>query len=279
MKDIICLASFPKSGVTYLSFMLFYACGGDASRLDELEERYIIDIEAHPEANFAPDAQPHFIKSHYGYGPDTPFRDRTAKAILLVRHPIDVMMSVWNYVLLVAGAPPGRKNPAIDDPEFRTFAFDWVTSGGGSGFRKFGSWLNHVMSWQAQTDIEILPVRYEDLLDRPRAELERVLAFIDYPADEARIALALEKSSMKAMAEKEERDGQAGRSSVLHRSDIKAGFANGYRFINSASRNSFHTRLTPDEQIVAREIFGPALARYYAAETFGAENSGQREVK
>ncbi len=270
MKDIVCLAAFPKSGVTYLSFMLFYACGVAGRPVDLLEERYVIDIDVYPEAAFAPDADPRLIKSHYRYFDAMPFCDRIAKAILLVRHPIDVMMSAWNFVMLMSGAAPGRKNPAMDDPEFRTFAFNWITSGGGAVFPEYGSWSEHVASWSTQADIETLPVRYEDLVDQPRAELERILTFLGVPIIDDRVAEALERSSMKAMAEHEEKEAREGRSGVLHRPEIEPGFANGYRFINAASRNSFAARLTEDEQIVALATFEDGLSRYYPRDLAGA---------
>ena len=270
MKDIVCLAAFPKSGVTYLSFMLFYACGGPVRPVELLEERYVIDIDRHPDAPFAPDATPRLIKSHYSYSGAMPFRDRIAKAVLLVRHPIDVMMSAWNFAMLMSGAPPGRKNPAVDDPEFRTFAFNWITSGGGSVFPEYGSWREHVASWSTQTDIETLPIRYEDLVDQPRAELERILTFLGVSVVEDRVVEALERSSMKAMAEHEEKEAREGRAGVLHRPEIDPGFANGYRFINAASRNSFTARLTEDEQVVALATFADGLSRYYPNELTGA---------
>lgn len=269
-KDLFSLSAFPKSGVTYLSFMLFHALGTEDRPIEQLEQRYVIDIHAYPEAEFAEDAKPRLIKSHYSYARSMPFADRIAKAVLLVRHPIDVMMSAWNFALLTSGAAPGRKNPAMDDPEFRTFAFNWITSGGGSMFAEFGSWRDHIESWNTQTDIEILAVRYEDMLDRPRAELERVLSFLGLQVPEHRILGAVERSSMKVMAEREDKEMREGRAGVFHRPEVEAGFANGYRFINAASRRSFSTRLTEEEQVVALAMFEDGLSRYYPTDLAGA---------
>src|SRR5580704_13818757 len=50
VQSLVSLSAFPKSGVTYLSFLLFHGLFPDSADVHDLERKYIIDIHAHPRA-------------------------------------------------------------------------------------------------------------------------------------------------------------------------------------------------------------------------------------
>ena len=53
MRDLFSLSAFPKSGVTYLSFLMFHSLFPDSCNIRDLESKYVIDIHGNPQAAFA----------------------------------------------------------------------------------------------------------------------------------------------------------------------------------------------------------------------------------
>lgn len=262
MKDVFSLSAFPKSGVTYLSFLMFHSLFSDDCDIRDLESRYIIDIHGFPQANFADLRAPHIIKSHFRYSPHLPFVERTAKAVYLLRHPIDVMMSAWDFKALL-GAPVNIESQQM---AFRAYVRRWVETGG-TDFPEFiGSWVNHVRSWLGQTNIPVHLVTYRNLVDRPHEELAAILNFLGIDVSEAQRHRAIERSSMKAMAAFEEKEVDSGKDGVFFRKGLTIGHDQGHRFVNKGYRDSYQTVLTDEERKIADQTFAEGLALLRRAE-------------
>ncbi len=257
MQSLVSLSAFPKSGVTYLSFLLFYSLFPDSCDIHEIERKYVLDIHAYPNAQFAAPEGPGLIKSHFPYAPAQPTVRVTKRAIYLIRHPLDVMASAFDFDTLTSG---GER--AAYDAAFRSYARRWVESGG-DAFPWCGTWIHHVRSWLTQSAIPVQLVRYEDLVDQPEAELASVLAFLGFQVPEARRAFAIEKSSMKAMAAIEEDEVSSRRDGIFFRDSLAKGYARGHRFINKGYRDSYHRLLTDAERAIADRTFGQELQRFY----------------
>jgi len=259
-RDLISLSAFPKSGVTYLNFLLFHSLYGDDADLHALERSYVIDIHAHPDARFAEPGAPRLVKSHFPYDPGLPPVARTAKAVYLIRDPIDVMMSAWDYRHFISadGAPPG--DPTVH-PAFRPFVRDWLETGGG-GCAGAGTWVEHVRSWLGQRTVPVHRVTYRDLVDHPRRELAAILAFLDLEIPAEKQALAVERSSMPSMAALEAKELRAGRDGVFFHPELAAGYGRGRRFVNKGYRDCYRTVLTEAERAMADRVFGPVLREY-----------------
>lgn len=259
MQNLVSLSAFPKSGVTYLSFLLFYSLFPDNCDVHEIERKYVIDIHAYPNAQFADPSGPRLIKSHLPYVPALPLIRSTNRAIYLIRNPLDVMASAWDFDALTSGDERATQTAA-----FRAYARRWVESGG-DAFPGCGTWMQHVRSWLTQAAIPVHLVRYEDLVDRPEAELASILTFLGFQIPEARSSFAIEKSSMKAMAALEEKEVGARRDGIFFRDSLAKGYALGRRFINKGYRDSYRLLLTDEERTVADRTFGSELKRYYGA--------------
>jgi hypothetical protein len=262
MRDLFSLSAFPKSGVTYLGFLMFHCLFGEEADIHDLEKRYVIDVHAWPALPFAVPGAPRIVKSHFPYGPDRPCVGRTAKAVYLIRHPVDVMMSAWDYRrFLDPGC--GEADGAAEGPAFRSFVADWLRTGG-AGFDVAGTWLHHVRSWLGQREIPVHLVTYADLVDHPRRELAAILAFLDLPVPAARQAAAIERSAMTAMAALEAAEVRDRRTGVFYRPELARGYEHGRRFINKGHRDCYRTMLTDEEREQADRRFGAELAACFA---------------
>jgi Sulfotransferase domain len=261
LQGITSLSAFPKSGVTYLSFLLFHSIFPEEHNIHDLERKYILDIHAYPNATFGEPQAPRLIKSHFPCNPNIPSVRLTSKVIYLMRHPIDVMMSAWDYQHLINGGG----TPDTQSPAFRAYVCSWLSSGG-LGFPQFGSWTQHVRSWLGQSNIPLHLVTYENLVDNPERELQSIFDFIGIHIPAERQRTAIERSSMKAMAAFESRELEQRVNGIFFRSNLAAGYERGYRFINKGYRNSYEFVLKADERALADRVFGKEIASYFGAQ-------------
>ena len=255
MQGIISLCAFPKSGVTYLSFLVFHALFSDDCDIHDLERKYVIDIHAYPNATFGDSRAPRVIKSHFPYHPAIPAVRLTSKAIYLIRHPIDVMMSAWDFGHLIKGGVRETQSPA-----FRGFVRQWLETGGSYG--QFGPWTQHVRSWLGQSTVPVHLVTYASLVDNPERELKSILDFLDIEVSAERQRIAIERSSMKSMAALESQEVEKRIDGIFFRNSLAAGYGQGHRFVNKGYRNSSETMLTPQERAFVDKAFGAEIARY-----------------
>jgi Sulfotransferase domain len=257
LHSVVSLSAFPKSGVTYLSFLLFHSLFSDDCNIHDLERKYIIDIHAYPQARFANLQGPRIIKSHFPYHPSLPPVQLAAKAIYLIRHPIDVMMSAWDFNHLISGAALDTQTSA-----FRAYVRHWVETGG-IMHPEFGSWVDHVRSWLGQSKIPVLLVKYENLVDAPARELASILKFIGIEVPSERQGIAIERSSMKSMSALEAQEIEQKINGVFFQNALSAGYASGHRFINKSYRNSYMSVLTMEERQIADKTFGAEISRFF----------------
>lgn len=264
MRDLISLSAFPKSGVTYLGFLMFHCLFGDAAEIGNLERKYVIDIHAWPALRFAMPEGPRIVKSHFPFGPDRPGVGRTAKAVYLIRHPVDVMMSAWDYrrFLNPAATPGDDEGGPADGPAFRRFVHRWLTTGGAE-FEVAGPWRQHVRSWLDQREIPVHLVTYTDLVDHPGRELAAILRFLDLPVPAERQAMAVERSGMAAMAALEAEEVRNRRTGVFYRPELACSYEGGRRFINKGHRDCYATLLTDEERALADRTFGAEMSAYF----------------
>ena len=258
MQAVTSLSAFPKSGVTYLSFLLFHSLFSDNCDIRDLERKYILDVHEHPNANFADPRGPRLIKSHFQYNPAIPAVRVSSKAIYLIRHPIDVMMSAWDFEHLIKG---GARD--TESATFRAYVRRWLVTGGNT-IGPFGTWVQHVRSWLRQPNIPVHIVKYEDLVDSPQRELKSILDFLGLQISAERQRMAIECSSMKSMAALKSEEVKGRVEGIFFRSSLSVGYEQGHRFINKGYRNSYETLLTAEERAIADKTFGVEIDRFFA---------------
>ena len=251
-RDVVTLAAFPKSGVTYLSSLLFYSFfpehGGNFSNV---EREFVIDVHTYPYDDARTAFGNRYVKSHFSFGENPTLDRQTCKSIYLIRHPIDVMNSAFDFNRLL-------------DPDqgaiYSEFVDKWIATGGG-GFEFAGNWEGHVRSWLGQSEIPTILVRYPDLVDHPREQLSDVFKFLEVAPEQTNIEFAIENSSMAAMRAREEAEFASKTEGVFYNETVSKGMSQGARFINKGYRNSI-AKLNDRQKVAADERFGPLIRQY-----------------
>lgn len=183
------LVSYPKSGNTWVRFLLASLLSADGSvDLLEMEERVPMIYHC-TNAVLCQKLRPRVIGSHECFDP------RYGRVIYIVRDPRDTVISSYHHHLKARDIPEGY---AMD-----LFVPRWLSAALTVG--NVGTWREHVLSWTATRgdDPGFLLIRYEDLKRDSRSELDRVTRFLGVGASPQKLACAVEGSSPERMRELE----------------------------------------------------------------------------
>jgi Sulfotransferase domain len=228
------VGSYPRSGSTWLRFMLLEILAGQASGFSNTNEM-IPDVGKHPSAAPVLPAGGRLIKTH------EPFRPEYKKAIYLARDPRDVALSEFAY----------QKALGLAGSDFDTYLEQFLQG----QVNPFGSWSNHAISWMDAADSgrsDVLLVCFEELKRNSEQELTRIVEFLDVPVDAAKIRAAVANNSMDRMRQKEKADPQ--------RASAKG------KFIRSGSAGGWRGVFTEEQAQLVQQYTGNILARLgYAA--------------
>jgi len=139
--------------------------------------------------------------------------DVSKGAIYIVRDPRDVAVSYAHHSASDIEA-------IIDGLADPNETIDQSTTALVSKFSQpLGHWSEHVTSWLDQTEIPVLLVRYEDMLQDATRELMRVAEFLDLPkaGDEEACARAAAASSFENLRAQEEKKDFVERATLATR--------------------------------------------------------------
>jgi len=184
--DDIYIVEFPKSGITWLQFIIGNIELKLAGIYDEYvtyynHHKYIPDIHNIRNSHIRRFLKRTFIKSHSEYNPYYYF------VIYLIRNPIDVMVSYYNFLLYHG----------------YNLSFEVFIKNKNFGIK---AWKRHVLSWwyrkvKAQ---RIHFIKYENLLKNPVYEISELYKNLGVNIDENIIKNAVEKSKLEIMKQSEE---------------------------------------------------------------------------
>lgn len=142
-----------------------------------------------------------FVKSHLVYSERHPLADEPARAILLVRHPKDVLLSSLKFEQM-------RGKEGVGDPT--PFVSEFIDRGGVQLYaqRGYGTWANHWRSWMqvAPTQMPVLLVNYKTLLADPHFTFAQVLNFLGFAPRAGRVDFAVEAASFENLKALEQSD-------------------------------------------------------------------------
>jgi hypothetical protein len=205
--DVVWLTSYPKSGNTWVRFLLTNLIHGPFE-----DSRTIFEVTPVLERGIDPaslvEDRVNLIKTHRLFSPGIDYMEHAVGAIYVVRDPFDVMLSNLNYYFVETGAAIGK-----DSAEIRRimngYVVDYLRRGGFEGWSRagFGAWAEHARSWvHNESSLPVKLVRYEDLQTDTVSALRDICGFLALDATDARLEQAVERSSFQRMREIEERE-------------------------------------------------------------------------
>ena len=228
MGKIIWIASFPKSGNTWMrAFLANYVLDrrqpypidelglfslsdtrprffqeASEQRVEQLSQADTLTLRWKCQELIAEfKNHDHFVKTHSRYGTHNShslINDCVSKgAIYLVRNPLDLVISYAAHL----GISIDEAIDAIDgSPNFTVEADSNVVT-------VLGSWSEHADSWLTNKSIPRILVRYEDLVEDPTKEFNKVLTTLGMEIDHDQFNNAIRFSSFSELAKQESISG------------------------------------------------------------------------
>ncbi len=231
-KNIVWLASYPKSGNTWCRVFLAnflnnnngpidinhleignifssrniieYQTGYDTSELtadecDELRSFAFEKLSSDTESNL-------FVKTHDAYlplsngNPMFPL-DSTKAVIYFIRNPFDLSLSFANHL-----------SQSIEKTVEKMCDEQFVLAASVKRFnpqirQKLLSWSGHIKSWTSPKPFPLLVVKYENLHNNPFHEFLKILTFLKIEYTEEKIRKAIENSSFEVLQKMEKENG------------------------------------------------------------------------
>ncbi len=210
------LASYPKSGNTWLRFLLHAALVGPVQSSAELSRKFP-DLHKPDLENATPtrygsalyDGPLLFGKTHFLPGPKIPGWDRAAGAISIVRNPRDILKSALHHRRITARGQQFTN---------ASYAQAFIQHGGDPAWGQlgFGSIADHTQAWQ-NCGLPLLTIRYEDLKKDTVGVLSHIIAFLklENPPEKTVLEEAAKGASLEAMRALEIREKEQGNDSVF----------------------------------------------------------------
>lgn len=271
MKSIIWLASYPKSGNTWLRVFLSnyihnrdqpvpinqvhkFGIGDAIARTYRIVSKGAFD-PAIPQHSIqwrdavlrgivSNKADVNFVKTHNENG--TAFgtrlipRQYTRSAIYILRNPMDMVVSYASHY--------GQTLDQAIESAGRT---DNVLVGRGENAYQFlGNWSNHVLGWSKARDFPVLTLRYEDMLADAQSSFTKIVKHIGLPLDQARLERSIRFSSFDELRQQEDDKG------FIENSE------NQDRFFRSGSSGQWETALNADQIARMRKTHGVVMKRF-----------------
>lgn len=209
-EDVV-LASFPRSGSTYLRRILA-ECLEPSARAELAEPMTFAQVDARMPEWGTPHlrparagAPPRFVKTHRPYTPLL----RRQRAVLLVRDPLDALASYHHLWSARKEAEPMERSAFLRDSRL--------------GLPR---WIRHTRSWQPRA---ALVLRYAALRAEPEETARAVLRIAGLRVDDERIRRAVALSSAEQVRRVQEASGLEGfREDFVFAADRRAGSGTAY---------------------------------------------------
>lgn len=256
MGAIIWLASYPKSGNTWLRAFLFNLmrnppqpasineldsfCIGESAGawyahraghpIGTMEMPAIMGLRPQVHRDFTrafPDSV--FVKTHNFLGEccDVALHtmDVTAGAIYVVRNPLDVVISMTDHF----GVDLDTAIDRLADPKAATQTTDAHAA-------EFHSdWSTHVKSWTGAPNPGLHIMRYEDMLDRPNRSFRALASFLELNPPNDRLRKAIKFSSFETLKAQEKLQSFKERS-AFSQAFFRSGSKHQWRNLLSAAQ-------------------------------------------
>lgn len=198
------IVSYPKSGNTWVRFLLASLANGGAS-VDFLSmERLVPDIYLATARELSALPSPRILKSHEYFDP------RYGTVLYVVRDPRDVLVSYFHH--------QRKTGQLTDDEPVEAFAEAFLDG----TVDDYGTWQENVVSWTCvrRGDPGFKMVRYEELRADPIRVTSEMAEFLGLNASRAAIARAVGDSTFARMKGLEREQGRLWRATRKTRQDL-----------------------------------------------------------
>jgi hypothetical protein len=237
----IMLGSYPRSGSTWLRFVMFEILTGKPSSFDEVNAalRGLSDYQH---------GWPLLPGGGRFIGTHEPYRPAYKKAVYLVRDVRDVALSEFAF----------EKNLGIGRPSFEAYLDDMLRRG-----KRHGTWPNHVQSWMDSplaSSGNLLLIRYEDLRKNGVEIFTQIVQFLGMSIDKSVVERAIANNSVQKMREKEDKLYTQENYSKVARKPLKS-VEPGGRFVRSGKMGGWQEKLTPEQVRLIEQYTASTLLR------------------
>lgn len=229
---IIWLASYPKSGNTWLRTFFANLLSGSAMPVDindlkissiasnrtifdeysgisssDLSLEEIERLRPYVYEEISQNSPgPVFYKIHDAFlytseGRPMVSENASRKAIYIIRNPYAVAVSFAHHLNISIEKTVEHMN----NPDYRLVGNDFSLSY--QLEQKLFSWSMHVKSWIEQKEVEVLVVRYEDMVHQPKATFRKAAEFCEFIFNENQLLQAIRNSSFEVLKEQEQKSG------------------------------------------------------------------------
>ncbi|KAM4631693.1 sulfotransferase 1 family member D1-like [Discoglossus pictus] len=196
--DDLLICTYPKSGTTWMSEIVDLLMDGgitERSKRGAIFERVpfleyaVPDMPTGTELLNKQDS-PRVIKTHLPvHLIPKDFWEKDCKIIYVARNGKDVLVSYYHFYRMAIVHP----EPGTWQDFFSTFM---------EGQASFGSWSSHVKGWwQLRKQRNVLYLLYEDMLEDPKREIQKVMKFLEKDLPDEVLEKINQVTSFKVMKE------------------------------------------------------------------------------
>jgi hypothetical protein len=265
VTKIVWIASYPKSGNTWIRFLvcnLLFGPVDSAATLSHL----IPDLHELKEVP-QPVGPALVLKTHFQFTRRLPLIEHTAGAIYIIRDPADVLVSNYHYARRSGDSGAGSA------AAFDRYVDGFIETGGDRRWLAagMGTWESNVRSWLAAArGLPLLRLRYEDLVSNATAAAASLCQFLSLTRTPAEIAAAVEGASFERMRAIEESDIQSQRVGIFYKPYLESSIAAGLRFMRAGRKGVAEQVLSRDQWRRVQAAFGAARREFGYPEPFVA---------
>lgn len=245
-RNDVFVATYPRSGSTWLRFMLFEMLTQSDAEFDAVN-RHIPDVGGQHNAMALLPNQGRLIKT------EQPFRPHYGRAIYIVRDARDVALSEYAY----------QTAQGWISCSFNDFLKRFVSGTA----NQYASWEEHTRSWidsplNARGDLMI--VFYPELKRNTESTLSRIAEFLNVEVPAQVIRNAIQNNTLRNMRKKEDRAPQIGYDPQTKSIPEEK------RFVRMGAVGGWRERLSPAQAEYLQRNTSTMLVRLGFAEDSGA---------